>query len=155
MSFGKAPRLLIAGAFFLGLALPVPDANAEVKKSKAKTQRQVRKAPPRQPAWGSMPPARPLALKNFPARSLTRSEALERHRDGLAAERAGDDQRALMAFHEAAEAGHGPALVKLGEIYDRGNSVVERDYVTALSWYQRAREQGVAVPKPHTFPAGR
>jgi TPR repeat protein len=102
-----------------------------------------------------MPPARPVALKNLPQRSLTPSEALARHRDGLAAERVGDELGALKAFHEAAEAGHGPAQAKLGEIYDRGNSAVARDYATALGWYQKAREQGVAVPKPHTFPAGR
>jgi hypothetical protein len=48
-------------------------------------------------------------------------------------------------------ASHRPALVKLGEIYDRGNSMVERDYARP----RLAREQGMAVPKPHTFPAGR
>lgn len=102
-------------------------------------------AAPVQPPVAAIPPAKP------PARApLGKEEAERRYRAGLAMERAGDDRGALQAFLEAGESGHGPAQKKLGEIYDRGNSAVARDYETALRWYQKAREQGVAVPKAET-----
>ena len=63
-------------------------------------------------------------------------------------ERRGDHQAAFAAFLEAGEAGYGLAQRKLGQIYDKGNGVVQRDYQTALKWYQKAREQGVPIPKP-------
>ena len=70
------------------------------------------------------------------------------------AEQLGDERAALRAFIEAAEAGHGPAQLKLGELYDRGNSVLERDYAISLGWYQKARENGMPVPRPHAFSEG-
>jgi pilus assembly protein FimV len=91
-------------------------------------------APPRRPAPGL----------------LDAQEAERRYRVGLAMERAGDERGALQAFLEAGESGHGLAQKKLGEIYDRGNSATSRDYQTALRWYQKAREQGIEVPKPET-----
>ena len=66
----------------------------------------------------------------------------------MALERRGDDKGALKAFLEAGESGHGLAQRKLGEIYDTGNAAVERDYETALRWYQKAREQGIEIEKP-------
>lgn len=100
---------------------------------------------PAPPPVAAIPPPKP------PARApLGKEEAERRYRAGLAMERAGDDRGALQAFLEAGESGHGPAQKKLGEIYDRGNAAVARDYETALRWYQKAREQGVAVPKPET-----
>ena len=100
--------------------------------------------PAARPAPGVAPPAdKPLS-----GASLSRSEATRRFREGLALERGGDDKDALRAFLDAAESGHGPAQRKLGEIYDKGNSAVERDYETALKWYQRAREQGIEIRKP-------
>ena len=74
--------------------------------------------------------------------------AAKRYRDGVALERRGDLQGALTAFLEAGEAGNGMAQRKLGQIYDTGNTVVPRDYQTALKWYQKAREQGVDIEKP-------
>ena len=38
----------------------------------------------------------------------------------------------------------------VGDFYNAGNAVVQRDYETALKWYQKAREQGVKFPKPVT-----
>jgi TPR repeat protein len=102
-----------------------------------------------------MPPAKAVALPKSSPGNLSPAQARLRHREGLAAERSGDEQGAFQAFRDAAEAGHGPAQLKLGEIYDRGSSAVARDYATALGWYQKARDQGVPVPRPHTFPAGR
>jgi TPR repeat protein len=54
----------------------------------------------------------------------------------------------LAAFLEAGEAGNGMAQLRLGQIYDKGNAVVQRDYQAALKWYQKAREQGVDIDKP-------
>jgi TPR repeat protein len=69
-----------------------------------------------------------------------------RHAAGLALERRGDDAGAFIAFVEAAEAGHPPAQRKLGEIYDSGNTAVERDYQAAIHWYEKAREGGEVLP---------
>lgn len=103
---------------------------------------------------GAAPTAAPVAAIPPPRPSarppLGKDEAERRYRAGLAMERAGDDRGALQAFLDAGESGHGQAQKRLGEIYDRGNSAVARDYETALRWYQKAREQGVAVPKPET-----
>jgi pilus assembly protein FimV len=74
--------------------------------------------------------------------------AARRYRDGLALERGGDDRGALTAFLEAGEGGYGPAQKRLGQIYDKGNSVVAHDYQASLKWYQKAREQGVQIDKP-------
>ena len=63
-------------------------------------------------------------------------------------ERKGDDQGALKAYLEAGEAGYGLAQRKLGQIYDKGNTAVQRDYQSSLRWYQKAREQGVELQKP-------
>jgi len=103
------------------------------------------------------PPTAVAAVKPAPlmktpqtpsAAPLTAEAAAKRYRDGLGMERRGDEQGALAAFLEAGEAGHGMAQLKLGQIYDKGNSVVQRDYQAALKWYQKAREQGVDIDKP-------
>ena len=74
--------------------------------------------------------------------------AAKRYRDGMALEGRGDLQGAFAAFLEAGESGHGLAQRRLGQIYDTGNTMVPRDYQTALKWYQKAREQGVDIEKP-------
>ena len=56
----------------------------------------------------------------------------------------------MAAFLAAGDAGHGPAQKRLGDLYNTGNAVLKRDYETALRWYQKAREQGVEIPKPLT-----
>jgi TPR repeat protein len=75
-------------------------------------------------------------------------EAAKRYREGQALERKGDEAGALKAYLEAAEAGNGPAQRRLGQIYDKGNSAVQRDYQASLKWYQKAREQGIEIDKP-------
>ena len=82
------------------------------------------------------------------AAPLTVEAAARRYREGLGMERRGDERGALTAFLEAGEAGNGMAQLKLGQIYDKGSAVVQRDYQTALKWYQKAREQGVEIDKP-------
>ena len=51
--------------------------------------------------------------------------------------------------------GHGPAQKKLGDIYGSGHGDVQRDYETSLRWYQRAREQGIEIPQPFSYPGVR
>jgi FimV-like protein len=112
--------------------------------------------PPREPVPTVMvPPPAPPRTVPPPKPRLSREDAEKRYREGLAYERAGNEQAALAAFLEAGEAGHGKAQKRLGEIYDSGNTIVTRDYQAALRWYQKAREQGVEIPKPFQFPGGR
>jgi len=70
-------------------------------------------------------------------------------------ERRGEWAAAMKAYQNSAENGYGPAQKKLGDIYGTGNSSVQRDYETSLRWYQRAREQGIEIPKPFTYPGVR
>ena len=82
------------------------------------------------------------------AEAQGRTAAARRYWEGLARERRGDTEGAFKAFLEAGEAGHGLAQRRLGQIYDSGNDAVKRDYEVALKWFQRARAQGVSIPKP-------
>ncbi len=95
------------------------------------------------PAPAVKPPAKPAAGVPPAAEA-----AAKRYREGVALERRGDVQGALTAYLEAGEAGNGLAQRRLGQIYDHGNTVVQRDYQVALKWYQKAREQGVEMEKP-------
>lgn len=74
--------------------------------------------------------------------------AVHRHVGGLTLERRGDEKGAFIAFLEAAEDGYPPAQRRLGEIYDSGNSAVERDFAESIRWYQKAREGGEQIPPP-------
>jgi len=95
------------------------------------------------PAAAAVPPAKPAAMP-----SLNREEAARRYREGEALERKGDEQGAFRAYLESGEAGNGLAQRRLGQIYDKGNSAVQRDYQASLKWYQKARAQGVEIDKP-------
>ena len=140
----------------VGTALELPSREAAAAIDSAEADRQVGeliakpigtatvasvlpapKPAPAKPAPDAVAP--PVAGKVDPAR---------RYREGLALEQRGDERAAFQAFLEAGEGGYGLAQKKLGEIYDKGNSAVERDYGLALQWYQKAREQGVPIPKP-------
>lgn len=77
---------------------------------------------------------------------------MERYQEGIKLEQGGDLRAALQAYVAAGEAGYGVAQKRLGDIYNAGNAVVVRDYETALRWYQKARAQGVEIPKPITNP---
>ena len=105
-------------------------------------------APPPAPVAAVKPAPAVVAPPEPPPVPLGREEAAKRYREGLALERRGDDHGALRAFLEAGESGHGLAQRRLGEIYDKGNTAVTRDYETALKWYQKARAQGIEIPKP-------
>jgi TPR repeat protein len=78
-----------------------------------------------------------------------------RYGDGRELERAGHWAAAMQAYQEAAASGHGPAQKKLGDIYGTGHGEVQRDYETSLRWSQRAREQGMEIPLPFSYPGVR
>ena len=98
------------------------------------------------------PPPKPAAR---PPVTLSPKQAAERFEEGVKLERAGDLRAAMQAYVAAGESGHGLAQKRLGDIYNMGNAVVVRDYETALRWYQKARAQGVEIPKPITNPGGK
>lgn len=83
---------------------------------------------------------------------LTRAQASQRFRQGENLERKRDMRGAVAAYTAAAESGNGHAQKKLGDLYNTGNNVLERDYETALKWYHKAREQGIDIPKPLSYP---
>lgn len=131
------------------LKLPSREEVAAISPAEASRLWQTLVARPAPPQIASVKPApAPEVAPKKPAGSLGRADQIRRYREGLALERQGDDKSALQAFLDAGESGYGPAQRKLGQIYDKGNSAVERDYSTALKWYQRAREQGMEIPKP-------
>jgi pilus assembly protein FimV len=138
----------------VGTVLTIPDKAAVAGIAPAEADRLVGEMIAKPAAAAAVPPAaqpappKPAASKPATGVPASRDELARRYRDGLALEQRGDDQGALKAFLEAGEGGYGPAQKKLGEIYDKGNSAVPRDYQTALQWYQKAREQGVEIPKP-------
>ena len=138
----------------VGTVLSIPARDEVAKLESGEADRQVRELlgakPAALPAMAAVKPApvartaaKPSAAIPPPAESGAR-----RYREGLALERRGEHQEALTAFLEAGESGHGPAQRRLGQIYDKGNSAVQRDYQTSLKWYQKAREQGVDIDKP-------
>lgn len=88
------------------------------------------------------------AKKEEKKQVVSQDMAVRKYQEGLDHERAGRDAEAFEALLQAGEAGHGPAQRKLATIYDRGNRVINRDYQSAIRWYERARRQGVELPKP-------
>ena len=136
------------------MATDAPQAAGEYRALIAKPP-----SPPQAPALAAPSPPgkeapepkpRPEPAARPSASALTPAQAAERHQQGLEAERNGDLKGAMAAFLAAGDAGHGPAQKRLGDLYNTGNAVVKRDYETALRWYQKAREQGVEIPKPLT-----
>jgi serine/threonine-protein kinase len=61
------------------------------------------------------------------------------------AERSGNMGQAVSAYRRAAAAGSGVAARRLGELYTRGESGVERDMQQATFWNNRARSLGEQV----------
>lgn len=83
--------------------------------------------------------------------TLDRKAAENQYQQAKAMEGRGDERGAFKAYLAAGESGHGLAQKRLGEIYEKGNSATRRDYDTALRWYERARAQGIEIPKPITY----
>ena len=88
-----------------------------------------------------------LGCAQAPTRApLSPEAAAQRHAEGLALQHSGNEKAAFVAFLDAAEHGNPAAQRRLGEIYDSGNSAVERDYAESSRWYQKARENGEELP---------
>ena len=151
----------------VGKMLKVPGAEAATADDPAQATQQLRAlvarplvpvpAPPApsREAVPAPPKPRPEPLPKpapRPSATLTPEQAAERFQQGIKLEQGGDFKGALQAYTTAGEAGHGVAQKRLGDIYNTGNEVVVRDYETALRWYQKARAQGVEIPKPITNP---
>ena len=134
------------------LRVPSRDEVAAIVPAEASREWQSLTAKPAPPpaAVAAVKPAPAIGIPAKPSAALppAAEAAAKRYRDGVALERRGDLQGALAAFLEAGEAGHGLAQRRLGQIYDKGNAVVQRDYQSALKWYQKAREHGVPMEKP-------
>ncbi len=132
-------------------APPAPPPKPSVKQDVDGRAGQEAAIPPierPQPKEVAKPAAPPLP-------ALSKAQAESRFQQAVELERRGEMVAAVKAFHEAAENGHGPAQKKLGDLYGTGNSAVQRDYETSLRWYQKAREQGIEIPKPFTYPGVR
>ncbi|MFY9314297.1 MAG: FimV/HubP family polar landmark protein [Burkholderiales bacterium] len=133
----------------VGTVLNIPSLQAVAALTSADADRQVRELLAKPPAAqvAAIKPATVAPKPPLPV-PLGQEQAARRYQDGLALERKGDDQGAFKAFLESGEAGYGPAQRRLGQIYDKGNRAVQRDYQASLRWYQKAREQGVEIEKP-------
>ena len=98
-------------------------------------------------------PKKPVAARPEPP-WLTPQQATHRYQEAIGAEREGYHRHAFVAYLEAAENGHGHAQKKMGDLYSKNGSVVRRDYEISLRWYEKARAQGVPIPKPPAFTKG-
>lgn len=142
------------------LKIPSPEAVTAVEAAQAGREVQAlihRPQAPVPPATLPAPGIEPkprvppqAAPKAATPPTLSSAQAEASYQRGLAEERRGDLAAALKSYLEAGESGNGKAQKKLGDFYNAGNAVVKRDYETALKWYQKAREQGVEIPKPLT-----
>ena len=131
----------------VGTVLAIPEREVVAAVDPAEADRLVRELLARpggaEPSVAAIKPAIPGS-----ATQPAQQDAIRRYQEGLALEAKGDDRGALKAFLESGEAGYGLAQRKLGQIYDKGNSAVQRDYQASLKWYGKARDQGVEIDKP-------
>jgi FimV-like protein len=125
----------------IGTLLTIPTRETVAAIEPGEADRQVREL-----LAGSLAAQVATARPETPAPGL--EKAMRRYQEGLALERKGDDHGALAAFLEAGESGYGLAQRKLGQIYDKGSNAVQRDLQASISWYQKARAQGVPIDKP-------
>lgn len=151
----------------VGRTLKVPSVEAVLEVDAVQASQKIRQliAKPPIPPTPASPPVKeapsPPKTKPEPAPKpqanplLTPPQAAQRLEEGLKAERSGDLQAAMAAYLAAGEAGNGAAQKRLGDIYNTGNTIIQRDYETSLRWYQKARAQGVEIPKPITNPGVR
>ena len=136
----------------VGTVLTIPARDEVARIASADANRELRELlavkPPAAPApMAAIKPA-PAVTKPPAGTAFAAEAAARRYREGLGMERRGDDRGAFAAFLEAGDAGNGLAQRRLGQIYDKGNAVVPRDYQAAIKWYQKAREQGVEIDRP-------
>jgi hypothetical protein len=87
----------------------------------------------------------PAAVTPATAVAARRSVA-ELMRDALDLERSGNLAAASQLYRTAANQGNGAASLRLAELFLEGGNDLKRDYVAAVHWYSKAREQGADVP---------
>jgi len=81
--------------------------------------------------------------------TLLKGEA--RYQAGLAAEKSKDMASAVKAYVDAARLGHPLADLRLGQLYDKDNTkTLPRDLQSSIAHYQKAREFGIDIEKPHS-----
>ena len=72
---------------------------------------------------------------------------------GQALEKSKDMLYAFDTYVYAAQLGHGPSQLRLGQLYDRDVSgFVKRSLLESISWYERARNQKVPITSPARMP---
>jgi FimV-like protein len=77
-------------------------------------------------------------------------KAEQRYKDAVKLEKGNEHKAAFEAYLESGKQGHALAELRLGELYDKGSDGVQRDLQESARWYQKARAQGVSVPKAET-----
>jgi pilus assembly protein FimV len=129
------------------LSIPSREAVAAVDAAMApKMVHELLDASMASPSKPSVAAVKPTVPETAPGKSASQ-DAAKRFSIGQSLERKGDHAGALAAYLEAGEAGYGPAQARLGQIYDSGNPATPRDYESSLMWYERARRQGIDLPK--------
>ena len=85
-----------------------------------------------------------VADTNTRRESATRTaiDAPALYQQGLQQEASGDMANAMKSFLASANAGFSPAMRKLSDIYNKGNSFIPRDYASAIKWHHDATEAG-------------
>jgi FimV-like protein len=130
------------------------DAAKAGQELKALLAKPVTATPPSPPPVKETPPAvaprpeAPASKRDAKPPALNAEEAGRQYKQAVELERTGDLRAAMKAYTASADSGNGEAQKRLGDIYNTGNSIVKRDYETALKWYQKARAQGIEIPKP-------
>jgi FimV-like protein len=74
----------------------------------------------------------------------------QRYKEAVKLERGNEHKAAFDAYLDAGKQGHALAELRLGELYDKGSPAVQRDMQESARWFQKARAQGVDVPKAET-----
>lgn len=114
------------------------DAEAAAAKARADAEAEAkRKAEAEKAKEAAAAPAAPSAA--------TVGDPAALYQDGLKEEGNGNIAAAMKSFQASANAGYGPAMKKLGDIYGKGNDVVPRDYAASIKWYNKAKQAGVAI----------
>ena len=114
------------------------EADAEAARSRAEAEKAA-EAKARADAEAATKTATPQPA---PGQSV---DAAALFQQGLGEEGKGNLAAAMKLFKNSANAGYGPAMKKLGDIYGVGNDVAPRDYAASIKWYNRARQAGVAL----------
>ena len=112
--------------------------------AKAEAEAKAKAATVPAPSAAPTPPPAAPAPSAAPAPG---GDASAQYQEGLRLEKEGKLAEAMKQFLAAANGGYGPAMKKVGDIYNKGNAAVPRDYMQSIKWYNRAKKAGVDVPE--------